>query len=180
MITRPDQLVLHDDPAFLPDLFLPDLDMDLALLEQSTQASSQRASMRSGLSQPSSRSSNIEGDQARLRIVIPSSDSGNAGPMGGLTFRDSERGSVQQERISAGLAEAEAGFDPNVDFNFDEDGLLVELGSATRPSAAGTGTGAARLSGDSGFRAQIGPGPDDGRPAGQDMVRCLKLLLCRC
>ena len=99
--------------------------------------------------------------------------------MGGFTFRDSEVGSVQQERISAGLAEAEAGFDPNVDFNFDEDGLLIELGSATRPSAAGTGTGAARLSRDSEFRAQIGPGPDDGRPAGQDMVRYLELILCR-
>ena len=171
---RPDQLVLQDDPAFLPDLFLPNLDMDLAFLESSTQGSSKRTSLHSALSQQSSKSSHVEGDESILGLVIPTSGSGNSGEIGGFTFPDSAGGSAQRDRRTIGSLGADEGFYPDVDFAFDDDGRIIELGDQPQPRAETT-AGPARVRSDSGISAQVRQELVEGLRAGQEAVR-LKML----
>lgn len=70
---RPDQLLLQDDPTFMPDLAFGGFDLDLSNLDLAVSAqSSSVLSPRSGLSNRSSLGS-VPG------IVIPSSASGGVG-----------------------------------------------------------------------------------------------------
>ena len=127
---RPDQLVLQDDPAFLPDFDPLDLDLDLSLFEASTQGSSQRSSIMSRHSHQSSRSSNADAEPAVVGLVIPSSSSGNAGGIGGFALPESERSR------GAVISNEDEGFFPDVDFNFDAEGNYIELGEV-QPTPVG-------------------------------------------
>ncbi|KAL9116800.1 MAG: hypothetical protein Q9187_006671, partial [Circinaria calcarea] len=163
--TRPDQLVLQDDPGFLPDFSLPDLDLQLDALGTSTQASSKDASILSAQSHPSSQSSYK--DESLPGLVIPTSDIGNVGGLGGFQIQGSDRDSLQRAGLRDNLLEEEGGFFPDVDFGFDAEGNLVDLNTeqqapetVNRPTAPGLGS-------DSAARAQVRQEHQEGLQAGQ-------------
>ena len=160
-IHRPDQLVLQDDPAFLPDFELLDLDHDLSLFEESTQGSSQRSSIISGRSHQSSMSSNTDTEPAMVALVIPSSSSGHAGGIGGFALPESEgsRG--------ANIINEEEGFFPDVDFNFDAEGNLIELGEVQQSPVGKPDTARARVRSDSGASALVRQEHQEGLLAGR-------------
>ncbi|MCJ1434419.1 hypothetical protein MMC27_003787 [Xylographa pallens] len=124
---RPDQLVLRDDPAFLPDIDLPSLDLDLSLFENSTQGSSHGISIMSASSHLSSRSSDKDGEASVLGLLIPTSDSGNAGGIGGFQLANSGSNATEIDHGIADVFSEEQGFFPDVDFNFDAEGNMIEL-----------------------------------------------------
>ena len=146
--SRPEQLVLQDDPAFLPDLFLPTLDFDLALLGSSTQGSSKRSSDFSAKTHASSQSSHKEGEESLIDLVIPSSSGsgGAAGIAGGFEVYETGDDFHIEEPVIPDDIIGGAGFDPNVDFNFDEFGNLQEASlvqqTPVRPSEGDLGRGA--------------------------------------
>ncbi|MCJ1249630.1 hypothetical protein MMC30_006856 [Trapelia coarctata] len=167
---RPEQLVLQDDPAFLPELDLPNLDMDFSLFEVSTQGSSKRTSIMSAKSNQSSQSSHQEGEDSVLSLVIPSSGSGNAGGIGGFTIAESEGTSARRDTRPADAVNDEEGFFPDVDFNFDAEGNLIELGDLgplptgqVEPAMTGTRS-------DSAASAQVRQEHQEGFLAGQQAL----------
>ncbi|KAL8763177.1 MAG: hypothetical protein Q9184_000980 [Pyrenodesmia sp. 2 TL-2023] len=131
---RPDQLVLEDDPAFVPDMVLPGLDIDLAALDIATDASSRRSSILSPRSQRISLSSQQTSDESALGLVIPSSDGGGAGEMGGFIIPSSEHASVRGSAGMGGLlGEVEDDFNLDPGFMFDNDGNMIDTGEVAAP-----------------------------------------------
>ena len=134
----PDQLVLQDDPAFLPDLVFPGLDIDLSSLDISTNDSSRRSSILSPHSQRSSLSSHPEANESMLGLVIPTSDTGGAGDIGGFMLPAENVSSAQRSAQLRRLYDDEdEGFDLDPGFSFDADGNLIEErtpGSAVIPA----------------------------------------------
>ncbi|KAL8773469.1 MAG: hypothetical protein Q9209_001573 [Squamulea sp. 1 TL-2023] len=166
---RPDQLVLEDDPAFVPDMILPGLDIDLGNLDISTDTSSHRSSLLSEQSRRSSLSSQHDADESMLGLVIPSSDEGGAGGLGGFTVPSSGRASI---RPSAGagdlIPEAEDDFNLDPGFIFDHDGNLIVTGEDAPPTQADqTQLLAGRNRGDSGASAHVRRELAEGLQAGQ-------------
>lgn len=163
---RPEQLVLQDDPAFLPEFDLPNLDLDLSIFEASTLGSSKRTSIMSAKSNQSSQSSNPNGEDSVLGFVAPSSGSGDAG-IGGFIFAESDGPVVGRDTRPSDDAD---GFYPDVDFNFDAEGNLIELGGvevlASQAEPAMT-----RVRSDSAARVQVHQEHQEGRLAGQQAVR---------
>ncbi|KAL1648060.1 R8 protein [Diplodia intermedia] len=173
--TRPDQLVLEDDPSYLPDFALAPLDLDGSDLEPpSLTRSSSLSSLRH--SRSPRRSISLE-DQKRgsvFGIQVPSSDSGGFSGIGGFVVPGDEGPGT---RVPGGsvLNVEEEGFEPGVDFGFDEEGNLVEHASAdklhrtplsgTRPGLLGRGMGfpsssaaSARVRQEHEEAQQLGPG----------------------
>ena len=122
---RPDQLVLLDDPAFVPDNIYPMMDLDFSMLE-SSQGSEHTSALLSGPSRLSSRSS-VGSVGPFPGIEIPASGSTGAG-FGGFELPGSMPGPTEQERRITVETE-EGGFLPDVDFDFDEEGNMIDLGA---------------------------------------------------
>ena len=123
----PDQLVIHDDPAFLPDLALPGLSIDLSTLDISTDGSSRRSSILSPHSPLSSLTNHTEADDSMLGLVIPSSHSGAAGDLGGFILPAENLSSAgRNARIVRLLDDDDEGFIHDPGFTIDADGNLVE------------------------------------------------------
>ena len=126
MSSSREHLMIQDDPAFLPDLALPGLDLDLSALDLSTTKSSRPSSILSQHSQRSSLSSGHEPDDSMLGLAIPSSIAGGSGGIGGFQVHSggasSARGSLDLGRL---LNDNE---DLNIDpgFGFDEEGNMFE------------------------------------------------------
>lgn len=147
-LCRRDQLVLEDDPAFLPDFALPGLDIDLAALDISTDDSSRRSSILSPHSLLSSQSSHAGADESMLGLIIPTSDTGGAGDLGGFVLPEASFSSAQR-RANFGrlLDDEDEGFNVDPGFTFDAEGNLIE----DRPPGHGQDvapTGAIRLGSD--------------------------------
>ncbi|KAL8832062.1 MAG: hypothetical protein Q9170_005029 [Blastenia crenularia] len=163
---RPNQLMLEDDPAFVPDMILPGLDIDLRALDISTDASSHRSSILSPRSQRTSLSSEQASDESALGLVIPSSDGGGAGGLGGFVVPSSDQASV---RRSAGVGDpfGELEDDYNLDpgFMFDNDGNLID--DALQPQVEQVLPAAGRMRSDSGASAQVRQELQEGLQAGQ-------------
>ena len=119
--------MIQDDPAFLPDLALPGLDIDMSALEISTDDSSRRSSFLSAFSQRSSTSSHQEVDKSMLGLVIPTSDSGGMGDLGGFIL-PGENASSAQHNAGVGhlLGDEEEVFNIDPGFTIDADGNLIE------------------------------------------------------
>jgi len=164
---RPEQLVLQDDPAFLPEFDLPNLDLDLSIFEASTQGSSKRTSIISAKSKSSSQSSNQDGEDSVLGFVIRSSGSGDAG-IGGFMIAESE-GTVTRRDIRP--ADDAEGFFPDVDFNFDAEGNLIELGDVEPVPASQAEPAMTRIRSDSAASARVRQEHHEGLLAGQQAVR---------
>jgi len=119
--------MIEDDPAFLPDLALPGLDIDLSALEISTDETSRRSSILSPHSQRSSRSSHHELDDSMLGLVIPTSDVGGAGDIGGFVLpSDNASAAHRSARFSGLLGDEDEGFNLDPGFQFDAEGNLIE------------------------------------------------------
>ena len=102
--------MVQDDPAFLPELALPGLDIDLSSLDISTDGSSRRSSLLGPHSQRSSISSTHESGESMPELIIPSSGTGDGGSIGGFVLPGDDRGSAQRQSRMGILAEEE-GFD---------------------------------------------------------------------
>ena len=181
-MSSPDQLILHDDPAFVPDMVLPGLDIDLAALDISTDASSRRSSILSPHSQRTSLSSEHASDESALGLVIPSSDGGGAGHLGGFIIPSSEQASVRRS-VGVGnlFGEAEDDFNLDPGFMFDNDGNMIDLvKDVSLPRVEQILPAAGRIRSDSGAIAQVRRELDEGLQAGQLEVSsdfCFRLWL---
>ncbi|KAL8908094.1 MAG: hypothetical protein Q9171_005588 [Xanthocarpia ochracea] len=169
---RPDQLVLEDDPAFVPDMILPGLDIDLANLDVSTDASSKRSSTLSALSHRSSLSSQHGNEDSMLGLVIPSSENGGLGDFGGFVIPSSDRASVRPSAAGGDLlreAEDDFNFDPG--FIFDNDGNLIPTADddpQLQPDPVQSA--AERIRSDSGASAHVRRELAEGLQAGQQQL----------
>ena len=139
--------MIEDDPAFLPDLALPGLDIDLSALDISTDDSSRRSSLLSPHSQRSSLSSQQGADESMLGLVIPTSDSGGAMDIGGFQVPSERATSAQRdERIGRLLEDDGEALDIDPGFSIDAEGNVIEEpigGSAARPRTMRLGSDSA-------------------------------------
>jgi hypothetical protein len=120
---RRDQLVLPNDPAFLPESMLPGLNFDLSALEFPTNLETPRKS--SLLSSYIPGSSNDRAVEDRLRLNISSSDIG--GRAFGVPPSAISSPTKDPEVDLPAFAGEEGGILLNPDFEFDEEGNIVEL-----------------------------------------------------
>ena len=119
--------MLQDDPAFVPDFALPGFDLDLSALDLSLDDSSHRSSILSQRSQHSSLSSQQEADESMLGLIIPTSDTGAAGDMGGFILPGENVSSAQRSAQLGQLAiDEDEGFNLDPGFTIDADGNLIE------------------------------------------------------
>ena len=142
--------------------------MDLSVLSSSTQNSSGRTSILSAHSHKSSQSSTRTEEESLLGLVIPTSDTGNAGDIGGFTFPGSEGGSAQRtSRVRDAFLDEEAAFYPDVDFNFDAEGNLVDLSTEEQPVEAKSRPMLPELNAGSAVTARMRREPQEASEAGQ-------------
>lgn len=161
--------MLQDDPAFLPDLFFPGLDIDLSALDISTDQSSRRSSILSPHSQRSSLSSHADGDESMLGLIIPSSDSVGAGELGGFILPEEDPGSAQRTARLGHLSDDEdEGFNIDPGFSIDADGNLIEEHTPGPDTAM---AGGMRLGSDSAASGRVRQELLEGLQAGQFQVR---------
>lgn len=168
--------MVEDDPAFLPDMALPGLDIDLAALDLSTDASSLRSSLLSPHFQRTSLSSHRSPDESMLGLQIPTSDDGGIGDLGGFIVPSSGGASV---RRGTGLSdfgrEAEEQVRGDEDdfildpgFVFDDEGNLVITGQDAPIHQQPATTG--RIRSDSAASAHVRRELEEGLHAGQAEV----------
>ena len=130
MRDSPDHLILLDDPAFLPDMALPALDLDIShlSLERAGFHESQ-GSLLDPYSQSSRRGSNSSRSGSVLGIVIPTSDTGGVSyqlpynepfPLGGSSFH-------KLSSIGRPPPDEEEALIDEFDFEFDADGEIREV-----------------------------------------------------
>lgn len=123
---RPDQLVLPDDPSFVPEINLPGLEIDLSKLTLEPQAGI--SSQNSFLWTKSPDLSQILPENLNLQLDLSSEDITR--DFGGFGSQSEASGSAHQRplgRIAAGALDDEAGVLLQPDFEFDEDGNIIEL-----------------------------------------------------
>ena len=175
-MSSPDQLVLEDDPAFNLDLALPGLDIDLAALDITTDASSYRSSLLSPSPHRTSLSSHPASEESMLGLQIPSS-AGDAGDLGGFIVPSSAGGSVRHGTMfSDSRREADEQIRGDEDdnllnpaFMFDDEGNMVFAGEeAASPSQQPVNVG--RLRSDSAASTHVRRELEEGRQAGQAEV----------
>ncbi|RJE26358.1 Rad21 Rec8 [Aspergillus sclerotialis] len=123
---RPDQLVLPYDPSFLPDVDLPGLDFDLSKFDlQPERPASQRSSL---LLSKSPETSQLSFPMtAQPQLDIPSSDHFNLGAFGSETDISSVHRRPHLSRALGFELGIEEGVLLQPDFEFDEDGNLIEF-----------------------------------------------------
>ena len=141
---------MQDDPAFLPDFFLPDHNIDLSALDISTADSSGRSSILSPHSQQSSHSTNSDRLDSMPGLIIPSSDSENLAGIGGYVLPEENRSSFHRSMGAGGLLEEmDEGFNVDPGFTIDKDGNLVLTEHEGFPQVEDTiETGNTRVGGD--------------------------------
>ncbi|KAI4196754.1 MAG: hypothetical protein LQ348_002249 [Seirophora lacunosa] len=165
---RPEQLVLEDDPAFVPDMVLPGLDLDLAALDITTDASSRRSSILSPYSQRTSLSSQQASDESALGLIIPSSDGGGEGGLGGFDVPSSEQASVHHAGVGGLFGETEDDFNLDPGFIFDNDGNIIDTAEGAAPLPSQTTLPApGRIRSDSGASSHVRRELREGMQAGQ-------------
>ena len=150
--------MLQDDPAFNPELAFRALDIDLSALELSSDATSHGSSFTSQRSLVSSQSSHGDFQGPHLGLVIPTSDTGGEVDVGGFVLPGDEGDLLQRgSRLGGQIFEGEEeGFLPDVDFEFDEEGNVVELNTGDRAQRQSvTSVGVSRLSRDSAASGRV-------------------------
>ena len=159
---------MQDDPAFVPDLTMLGLDIDLSSLDLSTSESSRRSSILSPHSQRTSISSAQGSQESLLGLIIPTSDTGGAGDLGGFMVPGDERSSAQRStRMRSILGEDEGGFDLDPGFNFDEDGNIIVTGEGAPEQESAARPAAVRLGSDSAASARVRQEFEEGMQAGR-------------
>jgi len=146
--SRPEQLLLEDDPAFFPDLALQALDISLLDYDLSTTAPGSRAS--TTLSPYTAATSPLidlvqGGPVGGLIIPSGTSDLGvGYGDLGGFISGDDGPGTSTGRQRSAlwsrgaGLiaGDVDTGFLPEADFSFDDEGNMLDFATAGAGNAA--------------------------------------------
>lgn len=171
-----DQLVLEDDPAFLPDMVLPGLNIDLATLDITTDASSHRSSLLSPQSLRTSQSSQQHSDSSMVGLQIPASDEGGFGDLGGFIVPSSDRASIRPSgRFSElrreggqGIREEDDDFIMDPGFMFDHEGNLIITGDDAQAEQQQPATG--RVRSDSAASARVRRELAEGLREGQGEV----------
>ncbi|KAK7513792.1 Rec8 like protein-domain-containing protein, partial [Phyllosticta citriasiana] len=146
--SRPEQLLLQDDPSFLPEFALEPLDlaMDISAANASfTSGSNTLSPHASRRSRSITLDEHLGGPFGGLNI--PTSDTG-AGDFGGFVVPSDDGAGIRAHGGSSHIQDD--GFDPNTDFAFDADGNLIEhdlpqqthqtprVGSASQSVAGGS------------------------------------------
>ena len=160
----------------MPDLALPGLDIPLSALDISSD-SSRRSSILFPRSQRSSLSSQPDADNAVRGLIIPSSDSGGAGDLGGFILPSDNPSSAQRSARIGGLLEDEdEGFNLDPGFTIDADGNLIEENTQDLAAAPSVGV---RLGSDSAASGRVRQELLEGLEAGQYQVtsRLLSYIL---
>ena len=121
-MSRPGQLVLQDDPGFVPDF---QLDLDVSALDISSTESSRHSSLLSRQSLASSHSSHHSADGSLSGIIIPSSGGGSMIDLGGGQISSDHGSSLQQERMRRLLDDDGEAYNFDPGFSFDESGNLI-------------------------------------------------------
>lgn len=161
--------MIQDDPAFLPDLALPGLDIDLSALDISTDESSRRSSILLPHSQRSSISSHHEADESMLGLIIPTSETGGAVDIGGFQLPSDNLSSARRSaRVGRFLEEGDEGFNIDPGFSIDAEGNLIEDSSPTEAAQPGI----LRLGSDSAASGRVRQELQEGLRAGQFEVYC--------
>ncbi|KXG54315.1 uncharacterized protein PGRI_074590 [Penicillium griseofulvum] len=130
--TRPSNLILPYDPSFLPETALPGLEIDLSYFTATTDDSSTQLS---GL-WTKSPSNSLSGTSqlSSLRLELPSDDILGDGTILGL---DEINESAQKKDAFSNMTGLGLGNEEGVllqpDFEFDEDGNIIELGDRVSP-----------------------------------------------
>ncbi|ODM21076.1 hypothetical protein SI65_04129 [Aspergillus cristatus] len=123
---RPDQLVLPDDPSFVPEINLPGLGIDFSKITLEPQADT--SLQNSFLWTKSPDLSQTIPENLNLQLDLSSEDIMK--DFGGFGSQSETSASVQRRplgRIAAGALDEEAGVLLQPDFEFDEDGNIIEL-----------------------------------------------------
>lgn len=163
----PDQLMIQDDPAFLPDFAVPRLEIDLSALDISTDESSRLSSILSPHSQRSSLSSHPDADESMLGLIIPSSASRGAGDLDGFILPGNNMSSAPRNASLGRFLEDEdedEGFNLDPGFSIDADGNLIE---ERTPGPGAAPTGGVRLGSDSATSGRVRQELLEGLQAGQ-------------
>ncbi len=162
---RPEQLILQDDPAFLPDLF-PVMDLDFSALNLSSAGSSKRSSLMSAQSALSSVSSHA-GAATPLGLHIPGT-SGSSDIDRGAAFNvpDSDQ---TRRRDPFSRIDDENNLLEDVDFIIDDEGKMVDVvpGPVIEPTDQAA---APRVRSDSLASVRVRQEHEEGRLAGQRAV----------
>ncbi|KAI9752443.1 MAG: phosphomevalonate kinase [Chaenotheca gracillima] len=145
--SRPEQIMLRDDPTFFPELALPRFDFDISHLDLalSTPISMLPLSY-SGNRLHSQRKSD---PRSPIGLNDPNSDTG-AGSMGGaLTLSAADSRSAQGRnnifsRQPMQEEDEDEGFLPDADFEFDAEGNIRDIGSEMMPVAGAAAAGSDR------------------------------------
>ena len=144
---RPDHLILHDDPAFTVENMYSVFDMDFSMLEGSS------GPLATGSGPEGSKRTPLSGEGGRKQVEgLPSSSAGLGG-FGGLDLPESMASSVLRQQ--AGPPEDEPSFLPDVGFNFDADGNIVEMGDEPTEVAPPGGEQARGVQGESPVSQQL-------------------------
>ncbi|KAF2748958.1 hypothetical protein M011DRAFT_475716 [Sporormia fimetaria CBS 119925] len=156
---RPEQLILSDDPSFLPDLVLPPLelfaDLDAAHLKPLCFDSSQTYTPYASQSDVNSPGNAVGG------LIIPESSSLVPGDfqIGG----EDEFGSGGDAGVMLGREEAVVPLEEG--FTFDADGEFIELGGGEQAAATPLNTRALGMTGDAGTSARVREQHTEGQQA---------------
>lgn len=134
----------------------------------STDESSRHSSVLSRHSQRSSQSSNKDGDESVLGLVIPSSDTGGGADIGGYMGSNDDPGSIQRSTEVGGFLDEEDGFNLDPGFTVDEDGNLIITGDQRTPGTqAVTRTPFMRVGSDSAASGLVRQEIQEGLRAGE-------------
>ncbi|KAM5443217.1 R8 protein [Microsporum ferrugineum] len=124
---RPDQIMLPHDPAFIPELMLPGLNVDLSALDMGLEWESPRKSSLLSSYIPQSTASNKSGTK-KLRLNLSSSDIGGVQTVDGLGYISEMSSARKEPQVELpSYFRDEAGVLLQPDFEFDGDGNIVEL-----------------------------------------------------
>ncbi|RAH42871.1 Rad21/Rec8 N terminal domain protein [Aspergillus brunneoviolaceus CBS 621.78] len=152
---RPEQLILPYDPSFLPDS-LPELILDLSSFNALTEVDQSAPTFFNWPKTPNL-SQSVVSQNTSLQLSLPSDDN-CAGGLGGFTSDTNtvEYGprSIASERVRPFPLDEEAGVILQADFEFDEDGNIVELGAT--PQVGGISHSVAHSHHERGIMSDLG------------------------
>ncbi|KAK2786225.1 hypothetical protein FQN52_007975 [Onygenales sp. PD_12] len=161
-----DQLIIPDDPSFIPSLMLPGLNVDLSVLEHSLDLGSPRKSSLLSSQIMLSSNANINGTPSSINLPLNVSSSSVIGGinMGSIGIGSEVSSVTKKDRhieLPAGY-EPEHGLLEPQGFEFDEEGNIVELPVRQTPQGRGVGvSGGSEFGGNGGVRAQAGEELED-------------------
>ncbi|KAH0533852.1 hypothetical protein FGG08_007522 [Glutinoglossum americanum] len=165
----PGQLIVEDDPAFIPELPPLPLDLGFSNLNLASLSHSQGSSLLSPYSRRSSQSSLESAGESIAGLIIPTSNTGgDAGDVGGFTLPgDDGGGRGSKPGFEVGIYEdQEDGFFPEVDFEFDADGNIRNISTDKENRTSTIAPGRGRLDSDSAASGRVRMEHEEGLMAG--------------